>query len=328
MAINDTKSKRYDGIDWLRAIAALAVCGYHFTDFFIKDSFWSKELFKYGYLGVQAFFVISGFTVLYSLEQKKYRASQIIPFIKKRALRIEPGYWLSILLMLCMDLPGRLFLGNAINTSPLSLCLHLFHANAVLGFSWLRDLYWTLAIDWQFFGLMCIAFSAFVHQQVWLRYLSLSAFVALHWFSSPSCLFYHSFSFAAGMMLFYFYTSKCSLLEFCFAMFTLLILDYKQMGITHPLAIGGSVLIIMAFQYAWSPVQYMSQRSYSFYLTHLFIGWILCTSVSFLIQNNWIMTGMIGLSVYLNILFSDFFYQKLELPLQAWLEKKWFSEEL
>ncbi len=324
MATEVVKLQRYYGIDWLRSIAALMVCCYHFTHFFIAADFWSYTLFQYGYLGVQAFFVISGFTVLYALEQKKYQLNQITEVIKKRALRIEPGYWLSILLMLGMDIPGYLFLGNSINASPFMMFLHLFHANEIFGFKWFRDLYWTLAIDWQFFILVCITFSAFTNPRIWLRYLCLAVFLALHWYSTPSCLFYHSFSFAAGIMLFYFYTHKCSLLEFLFAISTILILDYQQMGITHPLAIGGSVLVIMVFKSAWSPILYISKLSYSFYLTHLFLGWILCTSIVFFTKDPWIMTATISLGIYLNILFADFFYQKLELPLQAWLEKKWF----
>jgi peptidoglycan/LPS O-acetylase OafA/YrhL len=323
---NETNKKtHYYGIEWLRGIAAIMVCLYHFTNFFLSKTALAALLFQYGYLAVQAFFVISGFVIPFSMEKKGYKITDAWTFIKKRIVRIEPGYWVSIVLMLAMDFSARLqpsFKGILPDASPLNLFLHTFHINAILGFTWIREIYWTLAIDWQFFLLMCVSFWAFAHRQAWVRYLSLSIFVGLHWIAAPQWLSYHSFGFAAGMMLFYFYTSRCSIFEFVFGLATILVLDYQYMGITHLLAISSSVVIILACNQAWSPILYLGKLSYSIYLTHLFLGWTFCTFVAMFTQNEWLITASIFASLGLNIWFADFFNQKIEIPLQAWMEKK------
>lgn len=325
MATETSKKTHYYGIEWLRGTAAIVVCLYHFTNFFLSKTAWAHFLFQYGYLAVQGFFVISGFVIPFSMEKKGYKITDALGFIKKRIVRIEPGYWASIALMLVMDFSTRLqpsFKGVLPEVSVFSLFLHLFHLNALLYLTWIREIYWTLAIDWQFFLLLCASFWAFGHRQVWVRYFALAIFVGLHWIAAPEWLFYHSFGFAAGIMLYYFYTSKCSIVEFIFGISTILILDYQCMGITHFLAISASVAIIWACNRAWSPILYLGKLSYSIYLTHLILGWTFCSFVAMFTQNEWILTASIFISLVPNILFADFFNRKIEIPLQAWLEKQ------
>ena len=61
------KSKRIESLDALRGLAALAVMLRHYTTIFSVDydvpSNFNFE-FKYGYLGVELFFLISGFVIL------------------------------------------------------------------------------------------------------------------------------------------------------------------------------------------------------------------------------------------------------------------------
>ena len=85
---------RVEVLDLLRMIAVLAVIAFHFgyrgpatftgAGVALPDI---ANLAKYGYLGVQLFFVISGFVIAYSAEGRTSTA-----FAIARVARIYPGF--------------------------------------------------------------------------------------------------------------------------------------------------------------------------------------------------------------------------------------------
>ena len=84
------KDKRQD-IDGLKGIAILAVVFYHLFDLLKSAHFTESTLFDGGFLGVDIFFVISGFlitsSVFYKLSNNDF---SLLAFYKRRCLRILP----------------------------------------------------------------------------------------------------------------------------------------------------------------------------------------------------------------------------------------------
>ena len=78
--------KQFKDIQSLRAVAVLLVLGYHLN----------SEFFKFGYLGVDIFFVISGFIIVHILSKKS--PLSIKHFYFKRIARIYPAMALVVLL--------------------------------------------------------------------------------------------------------------------------------------------------------------------------------------------------------------------------------------
>jgi peptidoglycan/LPS O-acetylase OafA/YrhL len=94
------KKQRIYQIDLFRFIAALSVVFYHYlfrgyaADNMSVLSFTEiGNYFKYGYLGVDLFFIISGFVIILSI--KNYSLSA---FITSRITRLYPAYWFCVLL--------------------------------------------------------------------------------------------------------------------------------------------------------------------------------------------------------------------------------------
>ena len=87
-------SRRLYQIDLFRFIAALMVVLFHYTfrGFIASSSILEFPLlgflFKYGYLGVDLFFIISGFVIYMSIEK-----SNVYGFVKSRIARLYPAYW-------------------------------------------------------------------------------------------------------------------------------------------------------------------------------------------------------------------------------------------
>ncbi|MDQ0903973.1 acyltransferase [Paenibacillus sp. V4I7] len=76
---------KFDSLQLLRGIAACVVVIFH--------EFGTYGLFKYGKYGVDLFFVLSGFIILYTHHTKIGEKKVLVPFILKRIIRVFPIYW-------------------------------------------------------------------------------------------------------------------------------------------------------------------------------------------------------------------------------------------
>ena len=91
MKINQEYKKNNQFIDSLRALSVIFVIIYHYF----------PSISQNGYLGVDIFFVISGFVITKSITEKNlFSVSRIIFFYRKRILRLFPSIVVVILLFL------------------------------------------------------------------------------------------------------------------------------------------------------------------------------------------------------------------------------------
>jgi len=89
--------KKLELIQILRGLAAIMVIMYHsnyWNELYLK---WLpfNGLFNYGWLGVDFFFVLSGFIITYIHLPDLKSGKNILAFLKKRLLRIFPIYWVA-----------------------------------------------------------------------------------------------------------------------------------------------------------------------------------------------------------------------------------------
>jgi peptidoglycan/LPS O-acetylase OafA/YrhL len=110
-------------------------------------------LLSRGYLGVDIFFVISGFVIAFSVRGGRYTPGYLARFALRRSIRLDPPYWTAIALEL-----GLLAAGGALFPSlatPLpgtgKLLSHLFYAQNFLGYGDLLPIFWTLCYEVQFY---------------------------------------------------------------------------------------------------------------------------------------------------------------------------------
>lgn len=143
---------RIKHIDALRGIAAILVTFFHLSGSSgLSMNFASYG--KYGYLGVEIFFVISGFILPYSMHRMGYNIEDFWLFILKRILRIYPAYLIAVLIGIVMPL----LTGRAV-VSTSAILSHLFFTNSILGLDWISPVFWTLAIEFQFYILIGLLF--------------------------------------------------------------------------------------------------------------------------------------------------------------------------
>jgi len=104
--------KRFLGLDGLRGVCALSVVFFHCNDFFHKGAF-----FQHGFLAVDVFFILSGFVIALTYENKLVSGGSAVHFLVNRARRLFPTYWLgaslNIALFIGMAASGVLAKGDS-----------------------------------------------------------------------------------------------------------------------------------------------------------------------------------------------------------------------
>jgi peptidoglycan/LPS O-acetylase OafA/YrhL len=148
-------------IDALRIIAALTVVFYHYTfsgylGKLIGVSFPTVSQFtRYGYLGVDMFFVISGFVVLMSAYNRRPAE-----FVVSRIVRLYPAYWVAVTITAIVSV--TLSLGK-FKVSTIQYLANLTMLNAVPRIPNVDVVYWTLWAEIRFyllvFVLTCVGIS-------------------------------------------------------------------------------------------------------------------------------------------------------------------------
>jgi peptidoglycan/LPS O-acetylase OafA/YrhL len=173
---------RNETVDALRGLAALSVCFFHFTngEHFRQTSYLAPAG-AYGWLGVDVFFVISGFIVPYAMLRAGYRLSAWPTFMVKRLVRLEPPYLVSIVIVILLGIASTMapgFRGPPIDWTPAQIAGHLGYLNTFLGLPWLNPVYWSLAIEFQFYILIGLTLPALLAAPPAAR-LAAIAFVTL-----------------------------------------------------------------------------------------------------------------------------------------------------
>jgi peptidoglycan/LPS O-acetylase OafA/YrhL len=149
---------RYVLIDALRGVAACAVMLYHFTGGDLRPGLTrafgalALDLCHHGWLGVQVFFVLSGFVIANTIGDRSITAADAVRFGLRRQVRLDPPYWLSLALTILAPWIVRL-LGHGGRPLPPARVVgaHLLYLQEILRVPTLQPVYWTLAIEVQFY---------------------------------------------------------------------------------------------------------------------------------------------------------------------------------
>lgn len=96
-------SKRIEIIQTLRGFAALLVVLHHFQNILQNDWPGIAQLLRHGHIGVDVFFIISGFVIYISTEDTRNRSVQ--GFLIRRFFRVIIPAWVAMLLLLCVKPP-------------------------------------------------------------------------------------------------------------------------------------------------------------------------------------------------------------------------------
>ncbi|WP_229870626.1 acyltransferase family protein [Streptomyces phaeofaciens] len=149
-------------MDGLRLVAAVMVAAYHFLGT-PTPHFWGTtelrdfapllhEISRYGWLGVEFFFALSGFVICMSCWGRTPAQ-----FTVSRIARLFPAYWCAVLLVVALVLASRLGHWPAgTRIDPRTVLGNLTMAPGPLGLDLVAGVSWTLWVEARFYLLMAV----------------------------------------------------------------------------------------------------------------------------------------------------------------------------
>lgn len=345
-----TEKKRIYQIDLFRFLAALAVVLFHYlfrgyaADEMSTVNFNTiGSVFKYGYLGVDIFFIISGFVILLSIKH-----NSLIKFIASRFTRLYPIYWVAVFLTFLITL---LFGAPRYSASFNQFVINLTMFQNYLGIKSIDGAYWSLFVEmkfyifiictylilnkiklikldylitfWLFLSIIYLIFSDFYIIKV------LNYFLILNWSSY----------FISGIIFYQIFTRGVKQKDFILLLICLFISLYHGVGRinnleehynTHfsPYVICSIITLFYFLMYIVATGNLKNLNSpkllklglltYPLYLIHQNIGFIILNNLNGYINKYILLTATIILMIFISYILSNFYEPKVS----TYLNKK------
>lgn len=284
-------STKIDALQAIRAFAAILVMLFHGTQMINEKLGYQflNNIFMAGFSGVDIFFVLSGFIILYTSSPGKNR---VAGFLKKRFVRIYPIYWIVTALLV-----------GSFLMSPTSDQAYKGDFSVILGSlllfpqkQYVLGVAWTLTYEVIFYSVFAITYfknpkSLFFTFVIWILLIITfhifqikTSFYSIDLFFSPIII-----NFALGCLVAYFYKRNQTLVLskavfwFGLAIFILMWSIFYDAKLKEANAFAGdlarvylfglpSAIIILGSIYLFKSVPrflvYIGDASYSLYLIH------------------------------------------------------------
>ncbi|WP_299228495.1 acyltransferase [uncultured Psychroserpens sp.] len=321
-------------VTFIRGIAAFSVCLFHFTKGFISEISGPIQFAPYAWVGVEVFFVVSGFVIPYYLLDTKFKTKHYGGYLIKRIIRIEPAYLVSIALVIGLNYVSSLFTiykGEPFSVSGNQLLLHLGYLIDFFDGTWLNPVYWTLAIEFQYYiviGFLIILWNKNIR---YLTILSVLLFLALSFIPQHDVKFFrHTDIFTIGIVCAFYKIGHLRKSYYLLAVIALGIIIYIHhntvITVLSLIATLGIAFFNQKKKIAW--LVFLGNISYSLYLTHVPIGGRVINLSKRFALNEFNKLLVILLAIVVSIVAAYIFYILIEKPSHRWSKSIKFRDSL
>lgn len=208
--------------------------------------------------------------------QAGYRMKDFFTFLFKRICRLEPPYIVSLALAVALLYLRGVYIGHLPSTAinPTQVALHLGYLIPFFkDYQWLNMVYWTLALEFQYYLFIALLYSLITHSSAFARYSAYALMLGLSLIRVDAFFFPWLPVFLLGILLFLVKVNKIKQVEYysitaiaiIFCLFTF-----------NPMAILFCALPLILI--LWKPdlkvygLDTVGRYSYSLYLMHPMIG--------------------------------------------------------
>ncbi|MEV4345549.1 acyltransferase [Actinoplanes sp. NPDC049596] len=341
------RTSRIVVLDGIRLLAAVMVAFYHFAGRTDVTGAWDTspavavsrihDVAKYGWLGVELFFIISGFVICMSAWGRDTNS-----FIRSRFLRLFPAYWAAVLITSAI-----VHLWPVIATAPpiTDILVNLTMMQWPLGVHGVEGVYWTLWAEARFYLLFAVLLwrGLTLERVMWFGYGWLLA-SAIAYTSKERLLIIvlqpeYAPLFVAGIAFYLIHRFGPDLKRWGLVLASYLMAQHNVLArvaqtekdnIKAPLSDGVAILLVTAFfaimlvvalgwtsRISWRGLTTAGLLTYPFYLLHENIGWLIIRATRGATAN-WL---VLAWTVAVMLAFAWVVHRWIERPLTAYLRK-------
>lgn len=275
-----------------------------------------------GHIGVYVFFVISGFVIPLSMWYSRYRIINFLRFLAKRLLRLHPPFLATLAIMAIMAICFAIKDGEAL-VIDLSRIIHNFLLSAkFFDKDWYQDVYWTLAIEFQYYILIGLLYPLFVLKRTWISVLLLIPLIlSAHLFdhlTGKHVFFYHAPVFVMGIGLFLHHIKKIN--DWVLVLIIAACMVDIRFEISPEVAVACSITAFAIAVMTWHNrvMDFLGNISYSLYLIHGLTGGQFLYFTARYAHNFWTQSLLLIAALGVSIFFSWIFYKVIEVPSIRW----------
>lgn len=344
---SDVSFDRIKFVDGLRAVAVLMVVLFHFyyqqlseTGEVSVSPVYLQKILQHGNMGVYIFFVISGFIVSFVTHNRVHSFRFIASFIIKRQVRLDPPFWLAVILGLTLAILSVTFLHTAVYVpSVIDVLFNVTYIFDVFDKYDIIRVGWTLCLEIQFY-LVFILLIYFINTYCRSNTIKLIIYFALlalsllaYWLFASTLNDYiinYWFVFFLGVSITMLLHKEINEKVFIIILLTPLVLLLTEANpVPLYFSCATAFLIYLSFKFKKHNVwlssrffQFFGLISYSLYLTHCLIGNKVIRFLKSLL--NWepqdiILTmGILLFSIAISTIFAYLFYLLIEKKSIIW----------
>lgn len=145
------KSNKYQyELDILRIVGAISIVLFHYTFRGYAADDMSQlffpvlgKIFKYGYLGIYIFFILSGYTIILSSYKKNFS-----DFVYARIFRLYPSFWIAV----CVTTLATIFFQSSrYHLEPNQFLVNLTMLSGYVGVKSVDGAYWFIFVILKFY---------------------------------------------------------------------------------------------------------------------------------------------------------------------------------
>lgn len=308
-------------IQKLRGVAASLVCMVHLmagSPQYLGDLPVLRDAATYGVYGVQIFFVISGFVLPYSLYKSRYHISRFGGFLLRRIARIDPPYLLSIAVVITLAYISTLspyYRGKPVAINWTDVALHLGYMNSFFDRPWLSPVYWTLAIEFQFYILLGLCFDIFQRGGMIVRTIIIVLFLTLSLLiKDHSYIFCQAPFFLMGIFAFLYFEKLVSGRLLLAVVVVFMIVGGFSFDWPATFFAAATVPAILFWNSPSRFWLFIGTISYSLYLLHVPVGSRVTNLTEALTDNTFIRLMMVAGAYAISVVAAYIFYRMIEVP--------------
>jgi len=267
--------KYYQSVDLLRGITAVLIAIYHFINYDDANGvlYQKEETIRASTSILPAvvfiFFLLSGFVISMTMHRHDYHIKKIRSFLARRWVRIELPYIASIFVYLFIAFVWAVRGGNQFSIDIYQFLHHLTYTAYIFDYSWYNEVYWTLALEFQFYLVIAILFPLFISKNAIVKYSTISLFCLLGIFLTQNELvFRYAPIFVLGILMYSWLRSeKKNRLDLLFMSLSLIQVAFAFDTITAVYLLVSLLVIDLPISKS-NLLTKMGKQAYSFYLLH------------------------------------------------------------